>query len=273
MPMTSQPQRPLMWLNQIEISLQNRLKSVNEFKYDWCGGVSNECLRTKLKIFHKVKLIHSPLFISLIYNNVIFKVWPIEPCRNTITNLCTTYFHLWRSLKNLKKYKKLIQDFVWQKIKLLLWMKLKLLNWFSSAGQSRAGNGRKWFAWSPWPTWLCLIVDLLCYQQILRNPGGFIVCRQILRNPDFSLIVTPMSTISNKIIFVSLQKVYFPMKMFDRSSSSAFDRTAGAGVLWEKNLLVIFLGRGSPSAFNRIARAEDSPFQKTRLFGKYSITL
>jgi len=36
--------------------------------------------------------------------------------------------------------------------------------------------------------------------------------------------------------------------------------------------MVIFLGRGSPSAFNRIANAEDSPFQKTRLLGKYSIT-
>jgi len=43
------------------------------------------------------------------------------------------------------------------------------------------------------------------------------------------------------------------------------------GLLREKNLLVIFLGRGSPFAFNRIAIAEDSPFQKTRLFGKYSI--
>jgi len=32
-----------------------------------------------------------------------------------------------------------------------------------------------------------------------------------------------------------------------------------------------FFGRGSPSAFNRIASAEDSPFQKTRLFGKYSM--
>jgi len=46
------------------------------------------------------------------------------------------------------------------------------------------------------------------------------------------------------------------------SSSSAFDRTAHAGVLWEKKLKVIFLGRGSLSAFNRIASAEDSPFQK-----------
>jgi len=36
--------------------------------------------------------------------------------------------------------------------------------------------------------------------------------------------------------------------------------------------MVIYLGRGSPSAFNRIASAEDLPFQKTRLFGKYSIT-
>jgi len=43
------------------------------------------------------------------------------------------------------------------------------------------------------------------------------------------------------------------------------------GPLREK-LVLIFLGRGSPSAFNRIASAEDSPFKKTRLFGKYPIT-
>jgi len=36
--------------------------------------------------------------------------------------------------------------------------------------------------------------------------------------------------------------------------------------------MVIFLGRGSPSAYNRIASAGDSPFQKTGLFGKFSIT-
>jgi len=42
--------------------------------------------------------------------------------------------------------------------------------------------------------------------------------------------------------------------------------------LKKRNSEVIFLGGGSPSAFNRIASAENSPFQKTRLFGKYSIT-
>jgi len=41
----------------------------------------------------------------------------------------------------------------------------------------------------------------------------------------------------------------------------------------ERKIGGFFLGRGSPSAFNWIASAEDSHFQKNRLFWKHSITL
>jgi len=40
----------------------------------------------------------------------------------------------------------------------------------------------------------------------------------------------------------------------------------------ERKICRLFFLEEVPPAFNRIARAQDSPFQKTRLFGKYSIT-
>jgi len=52
-----------------------------------------------------------------------------------------------------------------------------------------------------------------------------------------------------------------------KSSTPTFDRTARVGALCEKSWGVLFLEKVPPSAFNWMTSAEDSPFQKTRLFG------